>query len=241
MNKYLHLKEKALSLRIQNKTLNEICELLSLPKTTVYYWIKGTKIPRTDKQNKQVASLSKYNRSNKKFYEKLRGSAYLEGVKEFTFLKTDFSFLNFVTIFACEGYRKGKHNVCVTNSDLAIMILSHNWMNKLSTKKATYALQLYEDNNVSNVVEYWATHLKIDKKLIKVWLKKDSGKLKGRNTRSLYGTLTIRKNDTYFRVRVQAWMDILKKDWLARSSNGGIAASQAEGMGSIPIRATKEV
>jgi DNA-binding XRE family transcriptional regulator len=36
----------------------------------------------------------------------------------------------------------------------------------------------------------------------------------GRNWRSRWGVLTIRTSDTYFRARLQAWIDRLNEEWL---------------------------
>jgi hypothetical protein len=50
-HRYDHIREKAVSLRTeQHLTLDEIVERLSLPKTTIYHWIKDIPIPTTEKQ-----------------------------------------------------------------------------------------------------------------------------------------------------------------------------------------------
>lgn len=51
MKRLDHLREKALELRTNhNMSLDDISERLNLSRTTVYYWIRGTVIERTEKQ-----------------------------------------------------------------------------------------------------------------------------------------------------------------------------------------------
>jgi len=49
---------------------------------------------------------------------------------------------------------------------------------------------------------------------IAVSAKSNSNQLSGREFRSRNGVLTVRTNDTYFRARLEAWVDLLKEEWL---------------------------
>ena len=48
---------------------------------------------------------------------------------------------------------------------------------------------------------------------IKATRKSNSGSLKGRQFRSVYGLLTLEMGDTYLRARLQAWMDFVRSQW----------------------------
>ena len=78
--RYDHIREKAIRLRTeQHMTLDEIVERLSLPKTTIFYWIKDIPIPRTEKQS---AAQKRKHLQNSEHYAMLRDKAYQQGVAE---------------------------------------------------------------------------------------------------------------------------------------------------------------
>ena len=60
---------------------------------------------------------------------------------------------------------------------------------------------------------YWGGVLGIDGSSIQMQRKSNSGQLQGRIWRSRYGVLTVVVSDTYFRSRLQAWIDRIKDDW----------------------------
>jgi hypothetical protein len=49
---------------------------------------------------------------------------------------------------------------------------------------------------------------------IKLLRKSNSNQLKGRTWRSAHGVLSVATSDTYFRARLQAWVDLLRQRWL---------------------------
>src|SRR6266487_4621846 len=99
--RYEHLRDKAIELRTQhNMTLEDIVERLSLPKTTIYYWIKDLPIPRTEKQSDaQRARAAQV----KQKYTLLREVAYEEGVALAPELLKDPTFRDFVVLYIPEA------------------------------------------------------------------------------------------------------------------------------------------
>lgn len=79
--------------------------------------------------------------------------------------------------------------------------------------KIGYELQSHIDHDDDVLKNYWANLLGIQASSIKVIRKSNSGQLSGRQFRSVYGVLTVRVGDTALRARLQAWMDIIKKQW----------------------------
>lgn len=197
---YDHLREKAISLRTQhNLTLDEIVERLALPKTTIYYWIKDIPIPRTEKVRAK--------------YAKLRDQAYQQGVVTAPDLLLQPTFRDFVVLYMAEGYKRDRNVVSFVNSDPRMVQLAYRWMTQLTTKKPDFSLQYHADHDVDELKKFWAELLKIEAGDIKAMRKSNSNQLKGRQFRSVHGLLTVRISDTYFRSRLQAWMDIVKSQW----------------------------
>lgn len=76
-----------------------------------------------------------------------------------------------------------------------------------------YRLQYHADHDVDELKRYWAAILDIDPSIIKDQRKSNSNQLTGRNWRSIHGLLTLEVSDTYFRSRMQAWMDFIENQW----------------------------
>ncbi len=209
--RYDHLRVKAIELRTQhNMTLEDIVERLALPKTTIYYWIKDLPIPRTEKQSDaQLARAAQV----KQKYALLREAAYQEGVVQAPELLKDPTFRDFVVLYMAEGYKRDRNVVSFVNSDPLIVGLAYKWIRKLSPKQPEYSLQYHADHNTDELRVFWADYLDIDPSSIKLIRKSNSGELMGRQFRSVHGLLTVRICDTYFRARLQAWMDIVKSQW----------------------------
>ncbi len=209
--KYKHLREKAIYLRTQHHmTLEEIMERLALPKTTVYYWIKDIPIPRTEKQSEAQRNGTA---AMKAKYAALREDAYQQGLAEAPELLQNPLFRDFVVLYMAEGYKRNRNQIAFVNSDSAIVKLGHYWIRHFSQRKLLYTLQYHADHNVEELQLYWASLLDISPHIIKPVRKSNSNQLSGRQFRSVYGLLTVGVSDTYFRSRLEAWMDIVKSEW----------------------------
>lgn len=209
--KHPHLREKALELRTkQQMTLDEICERLSLPKTTVYYWIKDLPIPETQRQTERRLNAS---RINSERAAAKRQAAYDQGWAEAPDLLQDLTFRDFVVLYMAEGTKRHRNEVAFVNSDPAMVMLANRWMKHFTTRAVGYWIQYHVDQDVDELKHYWGQKVNAEPESIKVLRKSNSNQLSGRQWRSVYGLLTIRTGDTYFRARLQAWMDFVKSQW----------------------------
>ncbi len=212
MKSLIHLKDKALKLREKNLDIDTIAKMLSIGRTTIYTWVKDIPITKTTKQTlaQQIGSAA-----NKEKHKKIRESYYQQGIEEYNKLKNNITFKDFIMIYLTEGYRKNKNVVDICNSNPRIIKLSYYWMSKLKTegRKFDFSVQIHEDQYPEEIKNFWASILKINKEEIKIFPKSNSGKLKGRNWRSEFGVLNLRLNDTYFRSKIQAYMDKLEESW----------------------------
>lgn len=206
-----HLREKARSMRGQGYTLAQIMERLSLPKTTIYGWIADMPRPIRNYQtpaqlNGTAAMVAKYAR--------LRDEAYKQGIAEAPTLLSNPAFRDFVTMYLCEGYRRGRNSISIANSNSAILKVAQKCLLSVADKSLRYTVQIHIDHNMDEIQAYWGQELSIDPAIIRLQRKSNSGQLKGRQFRSVHGVLTIWLDDTYVRARLQAWMDILQQEWL---------------------------
>lgn len=128
-----HLRDKAIKLRTQhNMTLDDICERLALPKTTIYYWIKDLPIPFTEKQ---LEAMQKKADKVRQKYAALRQQAYQQGMADAPTLMQDLTFRDFVVLYMAEGYKRDRNSVSFVNSDPRMIKVVHRWMRELTTNK----------------------------------------------------------------------------------------------------------
>lgn len=208
MKKYEHLRAKALDFRKRGLSLEEICDRLNLSKTTVYYWIKGIPLQRPRRVCCIAAGIAV-----KEKYKKLRDAAYNEGVAEADALFKNILFRDFIIAYMCEGYKKCRNAVCIANSDPEIVKLGYYWINKLSKRKVDFWLQYHCDQNLDELKDFWAKELGVNRDGINFQRKSNSGKLAGRNWGSKFGVLSVRTSDTYFRSKIDAWIEYIKNSW----------------------------
>jgi len=210
-HRYDHLRHKAIQLRTEQKmTLDEITERLSLPKTTIFSWIKDIPIPTTEKQ---TAAQRRKHELNRARYAALRDAAYQKGLVEAPVLLQDLTFRDFVVLYMAEGTKTRRNEVGFVNSDPKLVCIANHWIVCLTTNKIGYQLQYHVDHDENELKEYWAGILGIQADIIKSIRKSNSNQLSGRQFRSVHGLLTVRVGDTYLRARLQAWMDYIKAQW----------------------------
>jgi len=216
MKKYDHLREKAKTLREQGYSLIEISNMLGKAKTTVYHWLINfegykSKTLESHKSEKCKASLKAAVKANTEKYDKLRKTAYLDGTS--IFVNDSKNLRDFALLYLTEGHRKTKWAPSISNSNWKIIAFSKKIFEKYSDKKIGYRIQYHADQDLNQIKSFWAEKLCILPTEIKLQRKSNSGKLKGRNWASVNGVLAITVNDTYLREKIQAWMDLVEKDW----------------------------
>ena len=206
-----YLRERACELRTEEHlSLIEISDRLSLPKTTVWCWIKDLPLgrPRRTTRGQRMG-----NRGMRKKYLLLREAAYNQGVAECDELVKLLTFRDFVVLYIAEGYKRSRNTVSICNSDPTVVAMAAGWLRILGARKLKYSLQHHADQNLDQLRAYWGEVLGIDGTTISMRRKSNSGQLSGRRYRSLHGVLAVSVFDTYLRSRLQAWIDRVQQDW----------------------------
>jgi len=209
-----YIRQKAITLRVDRKlTIDEIAERLALPKTTIYYWVKDIPIPRKPNVRIPSAARVKGTIAMQAKYTAKREAAYREGVEEFPLINQEPTFRDFICMYIGEGYKRNRNCVSICNSDPMVVKLGNDWIKRFSSNPVTYAVQFHADQSMEELACFWAQLLAIEPDEVKFQRKSNSSQLKFRTWRSKHGVLTVRTGDTYFRARLQAWMDLVKQDW----------------------------
>ncbi len=152
MKKYAHLRAKAQQLRQKGATLTEICEQLSLGKSTVYGWVKGIPIPRTARQSEQRRKAAQAIRQK---HEAQRQKWYNEGQAEAVEVLKNSQMRDFVVLYAAEGYKRNRNHVSICNSNPGIVQIAHTCIRQLTHNiHIRYQLQCHVDNDVAELKRY---------------------------------------------------------------------------------------
>lgn len=206
-----YLRERARELRVtKHLSIDELAERLTLPKTTIYYWVKDLPLGR---ERRASAGQRKGNLAMQAKYRRLREEAYELGCAEFGDLVSQPAFRDFVVLYIAEGYKRNRNAVWIGNSDERVVAMAAGWLARLSLKPLIYALQYHADQNLHELRGFWGEALQIDGATIRMQRKSNSGQLKGRSWRSRHGVLSVGVHDTLLRARLQAWIDAVRREW----------------------------
>jgi excisionase family DNA binding protein len=210
-----YVKEKARKLRQEKKlTIDELSERLAISRTTIYYWVRDMRIPRSSFGGGFSASARrKGNKAMREKYRDLRDAAYDEGVLWFPFLEMEPSFRDFVCMYVGEGYKRCRNTVSLGNSDPSVVKLANYWICRLSRNPVGYSVQIHADQCPDAIAAFWGSELDVDAGDIRIQRKSNSGRLARRTWRCRHGVLKVRTADTYLRAELRAWMDWIQGEW----------------------------
>jgi hypothetical protein len=153
-------------------------------------------------------------------YKALRDAAYEEGLAKFAELSEVPGFLEFVTLFIAEGYKRNRNVVSIANSDPAVLHAVVPWMRQESARPLVFSVQYHADQDLAEIRAFWGSEFQVAPSEIRLQRKSNSNQLAGRSWRSRYGVLTVCAHDTYFRSRMQAWVDCVRSRWLDSAGRG---------------------
>ena len=94
------------------------------------------------------------------------------------------------------------------------MALGARWINRLSARKVTHAVQYHADQDLAALQEFWGGLLEIEPERVTLLRKSNSNRMEGRSWPSEHGVLAVGSSDTYLRARLQAWMDLVRAAWV---------------------------
>ena len=213
---------KIITLRRQGKTYGEIEKILKLPKSTVAWWLRGIKIPKTTEKQIFKRCKKKWRRNivaYNKIYAKIRSqeaNKIREGHKEKGFreikklTKKDLKIIGSILYWA-EGNTKNRHILRFANSDPEIIRIMMKFFREpcnIAKEKIKARIHLYPTTNQHKTTNYWKKITGLPKKNFhppQVQISRASKGKRPRNTLP-YGTLHLTAGNTEITCKVKGWI-----------------------------------
>lgn len=173
MGVFVKYKDKALELRLQNKSYLEISKALGIPKSTLSNWFSKsewsneikTKLIQVAKE-KHVIRMKAMGVARRAVLQDYYDKARAEAAKELLRNKFDPAFMFCIALYYGEGDKVTTHQLRVTNTDPELMRIFKIFLNKymnVKDEKIWAQLILYKDLNSDECIEYWSKKIALDK------------------------------------------------------------------------------
>lgn len=209
-------KEKAILLRKNGFSYNEILKEISVSKSTLSLWLRNIGIAKKQQQKltekRKLAQIKAQQSCKEKriFKEqKIISEAKLE-IKKINLREL---FLIGVTLYWAEGAKQKDHNVSqgvsFGNSDPKMILLFKRWLNeccKIEDNRICYRIYIHEKADILRAKEFWSNLL--DSNISKFHLKKHNPKTVRKNTlNEYYGLLRMDiSRSTDLNRKIKGWI-----------------------------------
>jgi len=215
-------KNKALRLRKEGKSINEIAAKLNIAKSTVSSWCRNIQLgPEQIKRLAKRQESGSY-KGRMKFLERLRKERIKEvvllrkqGIKEIGKLSRRDLFIGGVAMYWSEGVTSlGKDEVSFSNSDPKMVLFILKWFKEIcGILNNQFAIQIrinkIHKHRVKEVEEYWSkiTGIPLSQFTKTILIKSKSKKIYP-NYHSHYGTIRVMVHQgTRLRRRINGWIE----------------------------------
>lgn len=230
----------ARSLRVERQlTVDELAARLTLPRSTVYYWVRdlplcgdtggdeqggglgheaggGEARGGPDGQERDLITSSR-ERGGPAAGGVSRArceAAYDEGLETFEELSAQPTFRDFVCIYLVQGEQPDRARVALTSSDPAVIGLASRWIRRLSDETPLHLLQHAPGQSSKELRRFWGDVTGAEPCAIRV---RGSAAVRESNPRSLagspHGLFTVTVEDVLLRARLEGWMHRAREGW----------------------------
>jgi len=209
-------KEKAIKLRKEGKSYSEINNELTIPKSTLSFWLKNLEIDSRLKekllQRAHKAGIEALIKRNKQQTQKAKERAnkiLKESSKEITNINLEKLKLIGTALYFGEG-GKSEKRVDFTNSNpemIKIIMKFFRKVCKVKEEKFRAQLSIYDKEKISESIKYWARITGIPPaQFIKVNISISKYSKKRRGNKLPFGTIQIRISDVNLFHRINGWI-----------------------------------
>jgi transposase-like protein len=205
-------------LRVEQRlTVDQLAARLSLPRSTIYYWVRDLPLREGAPGRSGEPAVVARDAAVKAPRMPARArseAAYEEGLATFEELSAQPTFRDFVCVYIVEGEQRDRTRVALTNSDPAVMRLVSRWLRRLSEKAPFLLLRYSPDQSPTELRRFWGETTGTAARSIRACGSRED--LPGRQPVAgrAHGLLTIGVDDALLRARLQGWMRRARESWL---------------------------
>ena len=214
-------KNKAVLLRKQGRSYNEICDELGMSKSTLSNWFKGMDFSEDIRKN-LVEESKRTSADRLKILNKVRGDslrvtyeiAEAEALKEMEKYKYDPLFIAGVSLYWGEGDKLSRNQVRLTNTDpkmIEIFLMFLTSVCEVPQEKIKLALFIYHNLDEATCKAYWGSITGLT-----VFHKTQVLPSRHKTKRLPYGVCTVVVSNTCLKKKMNLWIDRLNEIVLNR-------------------------
>lgn len=206
-------KNSAINLRLKGFSYNEISKEISVPKSTLSYWLKKIGVSEKIKSDNirktkfiWSKNISRYNKTRAKLYLKNRKNFLNDYANEVSRISDQELWWLGIGLYLGEGEKKEKHKIRFVNSDPAIIIIMMLFFQKccgISADKFNARIQCYGKQDYQSLLTFWSELTKIDSE--NFW-QPQVVESKHRISKLEYGTLHLTISDSKLNLKIHGWM-----------------------------------
>ncbi|MDO8505961.1 MAG: hypothetical protein Q7S48_05330 [bacterium] len=229
-------RDKALRLRLEGKSYNEISVLLKVPKSTLSSWFGGLVLSSEAREriNRRVAEgtlrgLIKRNKNQTHLAIQRMHTGRQAGCEEIGRISPEQLRLIGAALYWAEGYKRLKevggktrthHPVALSNADPILAKVFMRFLREVChvpDKVIRIEARLYKHMNKEEIIKFWMSTLGLTKENFKNVYFGISKSSQGKRpyNRLPYGTIQIRVNDTVLFHRIMGWIEGVQKQCMA--------------------------
>lgn len=212
-------KRRAIDLRKQGKSINEIREILNVSKASVSFWVRDIILTKEQKKllsknGRSIASIEK-RRISRIINTKKRSDLVIKDAKEEI---KNISFKDLknigIALYLGEGGKTKRGIVRLTNSDADIIKIIMRFFREVCEvpeNKFRGHIHTFSKSNMKKSEKYWSNVSNIPiNQFYKTYIKKSIAGKNKRNTLP-YGTFDVSINDTKLFLKILGWMEKIKE------------------------------
>lgn len=195
--------EKALVLRRQGMSYSQIKKILKVSKSTLSIWLRDYPLSKErirELRDWNEQRIEKYRETRRKKKEKRLQETYEMQKKLLLPLNKREIFVAGLLLYWGEGTKYRMDGLSISNTDPSVIKFFIYWLNKIldiPKEKMAVRLQLYNDMNIQQEINYWSDTLKIPLRQFALpYIKKTSISRITHKGGFGHGTCNVRINNT---------------------------------------------
>jgi len=216
-------KDKAILLRKQGKSYNEITKILGVPKSTLSLWLRNIRMSNAIQERfwnktrkKWVTSITRFNKERARIARQKAQQIQDLTLKDIKRISKRELLLIGSALYWAEGYKKSRWTVVFSNSDPLMIRLIMRFFReicKIKEDKFFATVQIHPNTTSQKSINYWSKITKIPKKQFRKTYSRLTPSSKRKRAINIlpYGTLRISISDVETINKIKGWIKGLEK------------------------------